>query len=131
MSTWGNDGVAKFGGNAIARIDSFNYDETVTPVGDSSMGDAAEGHIEGSGLPGWTAAMELSWDKSDTDGQEAAIIGAAVDLEMYPEGDASGDAAVTGRASVVKVGLAVPKGDRVTKSVEFLGNGVLTHGVVD
>lgn len=128
---WGVEGTCKFGSNAIAEITNFTVESTANPVDDSAMGDTWHTHIATSGMNSWTAEVTCHWDETDTNGQVAATIGASVTLNMYPEGSTSGDSYLTGTASVVKVGVAVPMdGATISRTLSFLGNGALSVTVV-
>ena len=127
---WGNEGIVKVGANAIAEVDSFEVNESVDPVEDTAMGDTYKTHIPGSGHKEWSGSLTCHWDESDANGQEALVIGASVTLNLYPEGDASGDIELSGLASITNISIGVPKDGLVSRSFEFMGNGALTHGAV-
>lgn len=128
---WGNEGVVKIGANTIAEVTAFKIEESVTPVDDTSMGDAAKTHIAGSGIKEWSATIDCHWDETDTNGQSALTVGSSVTLNLYPEGASSGDAYFTGTASVVKRGLDVQMdGKTIARNIELLGNGALTASTV-
>lgn len=128
---WGNEGQVKIGSNAVAEIDSFKADETVTPVDDTAMGDAYKTHIASSGIKEWTAECVCHWDETDTNGQQALTVGASVTLNLYPEGSTTGDSYLTGTATVTSRGMTVVKdGDTIRQTFQFLGNGALTRGTV-
>jgi hypothetical protein len=127
---WGNEGIAKFAANSIAEVDSFDVDQTVAPVGDTAMGDAWMTHIPGSGHKSWKGSLKCHWDETDTNGQEAAVVGASVTLNLYPEGDASTDIELSGTATVTSVKIEVSKDNIVARTIEFEGNGALVQGAV-
>lgn len=132
MSThWGNEGLVRSGSNAVAEIDNWNFNENVSPVDDSAMGDAWKTHIPGSGMRGWQGSIECHWDETDTNGQQTLVAGASVTLSLCPEGYTTGDKYWTGLATVQERGLNVQKdGSTIRASFNFLGNGALTETTV-
>jgi hypothetical protein len=48
----------------------------------------------------WEASVEVFWDETDTNGQQAMSVGASVTLNTYPEGSSSTDSYKTGAAIV-------------------------------
>lgn len=128
---WGNEGQVKVGAVTIAEITKFEFNENVTPVSDTSMGDAWETHIAGSGIKKWDGSMDAHWDELDTTGQGALLVGASVVLNLYPEGSTTGDVFYTGTATITSRGIpVVMDGDTVRASFNFLGNGALTRSTV-
>jgi hypothetical protein len=128
---WGNEGQVKIGVNTIAEILSFEFTETVTPVDDTSMGDAYKTHIANSGIKEWSGNFECHWDEADTTGQNALTVGASVTLNLYPEGSITGDIYWTGLATLTNRQQSQQMdGETIKVNFEFLGNGALTRGTV-
>lgn len=123
----GNDGVVKVGANAVGKIVSFEVEETAETLDCTAMGD--QWNTVTPGRNSWTASLTVRWQRSDA-GQNALTVGASVAVLLYPEGDATGSAELSGNAVVTKVGVAVNKDDIVERSVELTGDGALTHGTV-
>ena len=80
----GSEGTVKIGSNAIAEIRSFSLTETADTVEDTTMGDTARTFL--SSLTGWSGSIDVFWDETDTSGQVACTAGAAITLNVYPEG---------------------------------------------
>lgn len=128
---WGNEGVVRVGSNAVAEIDNWSFNENVTPVDDSAMGDAWKTHIPNSGMKGFQGSLECHWDETDTNGQRLLVAGASVVLSLCPEGYTTGDVYYTGTASITERGVNVQKdGSTIRASFNFLGNGALTETTV-
>lgn len=127
---WGNEGLVYVGADAVAEIDEFQVTQSVEPVEDTAMGDAWKSHIASSGHKSWAGSMTCHWDETDTNGQEALSVGAAVTLNLYPEGNGSGDTYLSGTATITEVGIAVPKDGLVQRTLQFMGNGALTQSTV-
>ena len=85
----GSEGTVKVGANAIAEIRSFSLEESADTLEDTTMGDTARTYK--SSLTTFTGSVDVFWDETDTTGQGALTIGASVTLNVYPEGDTSGD----------------------------------------
>ena len=72
----------------------------------------------------------MLWDETDTTGQGALTIGAEVTLNLYPEGDASGDVYYTGSAIVTGRTINSSYDGLVEMSISVQGNGALTQTTV-
>ena len=94
----GSEGTVKVGSNAIAEIRSFSIEETADTIEDTSMGDSARTYKPS--LTSFSGSIDVFWDESDTTGQGALTIGAEVTLNLYPEGDTTGDTYLGGSAIV-------------------------------
>lgn len=128
---WGHEGLVKVGANTVAEITEFAFTEKVSPVDDTSMGDAARTHIAGSGIIEWSGTMTAHWDETDTTGQGALTVGASVTLNLCPEGYTTGDKYWTGTASITeRTQETKMDGDTIKCSFGFQGNGVLTLSTV-
>lgn len=124
----GKNGKVKLSTNAVAEITKWSCKEGISTADTTAMGDAAETHL--TGIPNWSASVEGNYDPADTNGQVALTIGASVTLGLYSDGDASGKTFRTGTASVTAINHEASMGDRVTFSVELLGNGALSISTV-
>lgn len=124
----GNEGTVKVGSNAIAEIRSFSLEETADTLEDTSMGDTARTYK--SSLTTFTGSVDVFWDETDTSGQGALTIGASVTLNVYPEGDASGDTYYSGSAIVTGVTRSSSFDGLVEASITVQGSGALTATTV-
>jgi len=129
MATFnGNGGIVKTGSNAIAEVLDFSVDETANTVDDTVLGDVATTHLEG--LHSWSGTANCYWDDTDTSGQVSLTIGSSITLNLQPEGDTTGDALLSGTATITGIGIAVSNDTTITQSFTFTGNGVLVIGTV-
>ena len=126
---WGVEGVVKLGSNVVGEMQQWSFEQTQEPVEDTAMGDTDRTYIINSGLKAWTAQIEVAWDETDTNGQEALTIGAGVTLNLGPEGFSTGDVYYSGAAIVESVGLAVQKDALIMRKYTLRGNGALTRTV--
>lgn len=124
----GSEGTVKVGSNAIAEIRSFSIEESADTLEDTSMGDTARTYK--SSLTTYTGSVDVLWDETDTTGQGALTIGAEVTLNLYPEGDTSGDTYLTGSAIVTGRTINSTYDGLVEMSISVQGNGALTTSTV-
>lgn len=124
----GSEGTVKVGANAIAEIRSFSLEETADTLEDTAMGDTARTYK--SSLTTFTGSVDVFWDETDTTGQGALTIGASVTLNVYPEGDTSGDTYYSGSAIVTGVTRSSSFDGLVEASITVQGSGALTATTV-
>ena len=124
----GSEGTVKVGSNAIAEIRSFSIEETADTLEDTTMGDTARTYK--SSLTTYTGTVDVLWDETDTTGQGALTIGAEVTLNLYPEGDTSGDTYYTGSAIVTGRTINSSYDGLVEMSISVQGNGALSETTV-
>jgi len=124
----GSEGTVKVGSNAIAEIRSFSIEESADTLEDTTMGDTARTYK--SSLTTYTGSVDVLWDETDTTGQGALTIGAEVTLNLYPEGDTSGDTYLTGSAIVTGRTINSTYDGLVEMSISVQGNGALTTTTV-
>lgn len=121
----GNDGIVKVGTNTIAEVQNFELNETAATIRTTAMGDTWE--TRSAGLNSWSGSLTCHLDDTDTSGQEALTVGAEVTLNLYPEGDTSGDEEYSGSAIITQVGTSQTFDNQtVQRSFSFEGNGALT-----
>jgi hypothetical protein len=124
----GTSGVVKVGANAVAEITGFSIDQTSDTVEDTTLTDTAKTYkVLRSDASG---TIECHWDETDTNGQGALTVGAEVTLNLYPEGEDSGDTYYTGTAIVTGLSQAITLDGVISRTinVQFSG-GVSTTTV--
>lgn len=124
----GSEGTVKVGANAIAEIRSFSLEETADTLEDTSMGDSARTYKPS--LTSYTGTVDVLWDETDTNGQVALTIGSEITLNVYPEGDTSGDTYYTGSAIVTGRTINSSYDGLVEMSISVQGSGALTESTV-
>lgn len=124
----GSEGTVKVGSNAIAEIRSFSIEETADTLDDTTMGTIARTYK--SSLTTYTGTIDVLWDETDTTGQGALTIGASVTLNLYPEGDTTGDVYLTGEAIVTGRSVNSTFDGLVEMSISVQGNGALSQTTV-
>ena len=124
----GSEGTVKVGSNAIAEIRSYSIEETGDTIETSTMGDTARTYVPS--LTSWSGSVDVYWDETDTTGQGALTTGTEVTLNVYPEGDTTGDAYYTGLAIVTGVSRTASFDGLVEASISLQGTGALTSTTV-
>ena len=124
----GSEGTVKVGSNAVAEIRSYSIEESADTLEDTSMGDSARTYK--ASLTNFSGSLDVFWDETDTSGQGALSIGSEVTLNVYPEGDASGDTYYSGSAIVTDVSRTASFDGLVEASISVQGNGALTASTV-
>ena len=124
----GSEGTVKVGVNGILEIRSYSIEESADTVETSTMGDTARTYVPS--LTTFTGSVDVYWDETDTNGQGALSIGAAVTLNVYPEGDSSTDTYYTGSAIVTGVTRTASFDGLVEASITLQGTGALTESIV-
>ena len=124
----GSEGTVKVGSNAVAEIRSYSIEESADTLEDTSMGDSARTYKPS--LTSFSGSLDVFWDETDTSGQGALSIGSEVTLNVYPEGDASGDTYYSGSAIVTGVSRTASFDGLVEASISVQGNGALTESTV-
>ena len=124
----GSEGTVRVGANAVAEIRSYSIEETADTLEDTSMGDAARTYLPS--LTTFTGSLDVLWDETNTTGQGALTIGATVTLNLYPEGNTSGDTYYTGSAIVTGRTISASYDGLVEMSISIQGTGALTQTTV-
>ena len=124
----GSEGTVKVGSNAVAEIRSYSIEESADTLEDTSMGDSARTYKPS--LTSFSGSLDVFWDETDVDGQGALSIGSEVTLNVYPEGDTTGDTYYTGSAIVTGVSRSASFDGLVEASISVQGNGALTPTTV-
>lgn len=124
----GSEGVIKVGANSVAEIRSYSIEESADTLEDTSMGDSARTYK--TSLTSFSGSLDVFWDETDTDGQGALSIGSEVTLNVYPEGDTSGDTYYTGTAIVTGVSRSASFDGLVEASISVQGSGALSESTV-
>lgn len=124
----GSEGVIKVGANTVAEVRSYSLEETGDTVEDSVIGDTARTYK--STMTSWTASVDIYWDETDSTGQGALTIGSEVTINLYPEGDTSGDTYYSGSAIVTGSSISGSFDGMVEGSISLQGTGALTLSTV-
>jgi hypothetical protein len=123
MATFrGRDGVVEVGANAVLKLQSWEYTETVGTIEGDAMGDTWMSRK--SDLKDASGSIVFfEDDTSSANGQTALTLGAEVTLKLYSRGNSAGKVYRTGPAIVTEISHPVAKGDMVTITASWVGNG--------
>ena len=120
----GSEGYVKVGSNTVAEVRSYSIDESADVIESTTMGDSAKTFE--SSLTSFSGSLECYWDETDTSGQVALSNGSSVTLNLYPEGDQSGDTYYSGTAIVTGKSVSGSHDGLIEASISFQGSGALT-----
>lgn len=124
----GSEGVVKVGSNTVAEVRDWSFTITSDTTEDTVMGDTARSYkptlISASG------SISAYWDETDTTGQGALTAGSEVTLNLYPEGDASGDTYYTGSVIITEEGATAAFDGMVEASFSWTANGSFSSTTV-
>ena len=124
----GSEGTVKVGSDAVSEIRSYTLDETGEVLEDTTMGDSARTYK--ASLKTFTGSIDVFWDETDTAGQGALDVGSEVTLNIYPEGETSGDTYYAGTAIVTGKSVTGSFDGMVEATISVQGTGALTETTV-
>lgn len=124
----GKDGAVYVGANAVAEIRDWSLETSSEVVNDTVMGDTWM--TNKATQKSWTASFNAYWDDSDTNGQGALSEGSEVTLNLYPEGNTSGNTYWTGTVIITSVGKSASFDGLIEASFSAQGTGALTEDSV-
>lgn len=126
----GKEGSVKIGSDAIAEVRSYTLSEEAE-IADTTTLDNTNGYrTHKDTLKKWSGEIECFWDETDTTGQVALAPGSSVSLNLYPEGDTTGDNYYSGNVTVTQAEVSAAVDGIVEAKFSYEGNGVLTRGDV-
>jgi len=120
----GYDGIVKVGGSAVGSVQRWNVDQRAETTQGYGMGDAWM--ATRATVKSFEGSMEFYYDPTETAGANI-VPGDTLSVELFPGGEATGNAFFSGSVVVTGVPLSVPKDGWVTKTVNFQGDGALTE----
>lgn len=124
----GSEGKVFIGSDQVAEIKSWSLEVNSDTVDTSIIGTSWRKNQ--ATIKSWSGSFEGFWDETDTDGQGALAVGGTVTLNMYPEGDDSGDTYWTGDAIITSISYNASFDGIVEASFSFTGTGALTTSTV-
>ncbi len=122
----GKEGVLTIGGNIVAELDGWETTETAEPVEDTELSDEFKTFKSGTDIiKEWKAKVTTMWDETDTNGQEAMLIGASLTAVFAAEGTTTGDRIGTGTGIIEEIGITIEKGAITQREFSLQGTGQL------
>ena len=123
----GSEGTVHVGTDAVAEIKSYSFNETVSTIDDTTIGNDAKTFQ--AGQTSFSGSVDVFWDETDT-AQIAMTVGASITIKWYPEGAASSGKYYTGSAIVTSIDRSATIDGMVEASYGVTGNGALTLSTV-
>ena len=124
----GSEGVVKVGSATVSEIKDWSLSETADTIEDTTMGDTAR--TRQSSLTSASGSLSAFWDELDTTGQGAMTVGSTVTLNLYPEGDTTGDKFASLSAIITESGTSAAMDGMVEATFSFESNGAVTWAAV-
>ena len=124
----GSEGKVFIGSDQVAEIKSWSLEVNSDTVDTSIIGTSWRKNQ--ATIKSWSGNFEGFWDETDTDGQGALAVGGTVTLNMYPEGDDSGDTYWTGDVIITSISYSASFDGIVEASFTYTGTGALTTSTV-
>lgn len=120
----GSEGAVYVGANQVAEVRSATLTETAETIDSTSMGDTARTFE--SSLTSASGTVTCYWDETDTNGQEAMGAGDEVTLNLYFEGNASGDHYASMTAIITEASVSTSFDGLVERTFNFQVDGAVT-----
>jgi predicted secreted protein len=124
----GSEGKVFIGEDQVAEVKSWSMEVTSDTVDASVIG--TQWRKNQATIKGWSGSFDAFWDETDTTGQGALTAGATVTLNLYPEGDDTGDKYWSGDAIITSVSYSASFDGLVEASFSFTGTGALSTQTV-
>jgi hypothetical protein len=124
----GSEGAVYVGSNQVAEVRSATLTETAETIDSTVMGDTSRTYE--SSLKTASGTVTCFWDETDTTGQEALDAGAEVTLNLYFEGNASGDTYASFSAIVTEASVSTSLDGLVERTFNFQVNGAVNWSTV-
>ena len=124
----GSEGKVFVGSDQVAEVKSWSMEVTSDTVDASIIGTSWRKNQ--ATIKSWSGSFDAFWDETDSDGQGALAVGGTVTLNMYPEGDDSGDTYWTGDVIITSISYSAAFDGLVEASFSFTGTGALTTSTV-
>ena len=124
----GSEGKVFIGSSQVAEIKSWSLEVSSDTVDASIIG--TQWRKNQATIKSWSGSFDGFWDETDTNGQGALSAGGVVTLNLYPEGDDSGDTYWSGDAIITSISYNASFDGLVEASFSFTGNGALIESTV-
>ena len=124
----GSEGKVFIGSSQVAEIKSWSLEVSSDTVDASIIG--TQWRKNQATIKSWSGSFDGFWDETDTNGQGAISAGGTVTLNLYPEGDDSGDSYWSGDAIITSISYNASFDGLVEASFSFTGTGALSDQIV-
>ena len=121
----GSEGTIKIGSTVLGELRSYTLEQTSDTIEDTSMGDSVRTYK--AGLKASSGSASVFFDEADA-GQLLCTVGSAITLNVFPEGNQSGDKFFAVDAIVTGYNVSASFDGMVEAEITFQGNGEVTVG---
>lgn len=120
----GSEGTVKSGTDVIAGVKSWSLEQTVDTLETTVIGNTSRSYT--TGLNTFSGSMDVFWDPADTGQATLLVLGASVTVNLYPEGETSGDTYYSGTVLISSISQSVSPEGLIEASISFQGTGDLS-----
>jgi len=124
----GSEGLIKIGSTVLGELRSYTLEQTADTIEDTSMGDAVRTYK--TGLKGSSGSASVFFDEADA-GQLLCTVGSSITLNLFPEGNQSGDKFYAVDAIVTGYNVSASFDGMVEAEITFQGTGAVTIGTAN
>ena len=124
----GSEGTIKIGSTVLGELRSYTLEQTSDTIEDTSMGDAVRTYKVG--LKGSSGSASVFFDEADA-GQLLCTVGSSITLNLFPEGNSTGDKFYAVDAIVTGYNVSASFDGMVEAEITFQGNGAVTIGTAN
>ena len=121
----GSEGTIKIGSTVLGELRSYTLEQTSDTIEDTSMGDAVRTYKVG--LKGSSGSASVFFDEADA-GQLLCTVGSSITLNLFPEGNQTGDKFYAVDAIVTGYNVSASFDGMVEAEITFQGTGAVTVG---
>jgi predicted secreted protein len=124
----GSEGTIKIGSTVLGELRSYTLEQTSDTIEDTSMGDSVRTYK--AGLKASSGSASVFFDEADA-GQLLCTVGSSITLNLFPEGNQSGDKFYAVDAIVTGYNVSASFDGMVEAEITFQGNGAVTIGTAN
>lgn len=123
----GRNGVVKIGNTAIGSVRSWTLDHTSDVIDTTTMSTTGNYRTFLPSLKTWSGSISVVWDEADA-GQDAAVLGTEITLNLFPDDDETGDVKYYGQAIITSSSQTATYDGLIERTINFTGTAALTTG---
>jgi predicted secreted protein len=124
----GSEGTIKIGSTVLGELRSYTLEQTSDTIEDTSMGDSVRTYK--AGLKASSGSASVFFDEADA-GQLLCTVGSSITLNLFPEGNQSGDKFYAVDAIVTGYNVSASFDGMVEAEITFQGTGAVTIGTAN
>jgi predicted secreted protein len=124
----GSEGTIKIGSTVLGELRSYTLEQTSDTIEDTSMGDSVRTYK--AGLKASSGSASVFFDEADA-GQLLCTVGSSITLNLFPEGNQTGDKFYAVDAIVTGYNVSASFDGMVEAEITFQGTGAVTIGTAN